>query len=173
MLSSVDLPEPEGPMIATWSPAGDRLVDVAERVHRLAADLEGARDAARARITALRSAARLRLAARACAPAFTSGRSSDTTTRSPAARPPITSVKSQLRRPSSSACSTRRPPSSTSTFSPSSKRRGRDAQHVVADAQDDLDVGRGPGQQRPRERRVVELDLDLDRAVLLDSTSST
>ena len=42
---SVDLPEPDGPMIARYSPVRDLLGDVHERVHGLAADVVAAREA--------------------------------------------------------------------------------------------------------------------------------
>src|SRR5581483_5728937 len=47
------------------------------------------------------------------------------------------------------------------------ERRRRDAQHVRLDGEDHLDVGRRAGQQVRRDVRIGELDLDLDRAVLL------
>ena len=33
-MSNVDLPEPDGPTMATYSPGGDREVDTAQRPHR-------------------------------------------------------------------------------------------------------------------------------------------
>ena len=96
MFSSVDLPEPDGPMIATCSPAAIVSLDVDQRVHRLVADLVGARD-----VLELGSRRRVRGARppTARAPASTSARRA----RRRPARPPRARrrprSKSQLRRP--------------------------------------------------------------------------
>ena len=45
MLSSVDLPEPDGPITATYSPASIVSVEVAQRMHFAVAEPEHALDA--------------------------------------------------------------------------------------------------------------------------------
>ena len=45
MLSSVDFPEPEGPIRLTYSPIGDGERHLAQRMHRLVANLEYPADA--------------------------------------------------------------------------------------------------------------------------------
>ena len=45
MCISVDLPEPDGPMIATYSPRSHLEVDAAQRVHRDVAGVVGLPDA--------------------------------------------------------------------------------------------------------------------------------
>ena len=95
----------------------DLQIDVAQCVHFLLADAEHALDAGEAdhfpaALDALASSV-------ACAPALTPARSSDVTTWAPRSRPFLTSLNSQLDRPTSMTRSSRRPSSpSTSTRLP-------------------------------------------------------
>src|SRR6185369_12540017 len=73
---------------------GDLEIQTLERVNRAAADLVGARDAGQ------RDHFSVTAACRARAPSLTSALSSETTTRSPAASPRVTSANSQFLRPS-------------------------------------------------------------------------
>src|SRR5262249_20302914 len=88
----------------------DVLAHVGERVHHRLAHLENARHV-------LEADHRAACSTTTRAPAFTSARSSETTTTSPSPTPERISVRSQLRRPTSTGCATRRPPSTTSTAS--------------------------------------------------------
>ena len=100
------------------------------------------------------------------APGLISGRSSVVTMTSPSARPLATSVQFQFLRPISMSRDASLPVFDHQDLVALEQRRGRDAQRVLVGLEHDLDVGRGAGLERRRQRLVVELDVDLDRAVL-------
>ena len=135
----------------------DLLADVDEGVDGLAADVEGAGEALEADHS------------RAFAPALISGRSSEhhhALALVEAARDlgEVPVPQPQLERPLD------QPPALEDEDLPALEQRRRGhAQDAVLPAQDDLGVGRGAGQERGGDRVVLELELDLDRAVLLQA----
>ena len=142
-------------------PVRHHEVDAPQGVDGPAPDLEDARDPAELDHFAVSSATRAR------APSFTSARSRETTTASPAARPLLTSAKLQFRSPISTGTADERPVAQDQGLLAVDQGVAGDAQDAVAGVEDDLDVGRAAGQQRPREGRVVQVHLDLEGAALL------
>ena len=102
-------------------------------------------------------------------PALISGRSSDTTTRSPSREAARDLGEVPVAQPQLERLLDEAPALEHEHLPALEQGGGGHAQHAVPPAQDDLDVGRGAGQQRRRDRGVVELHLDLDRAVLLQA----
>ena len=141
MLSSVDLPEPDGPMIETVVAVRDRQVDSAQRVDRSAADLE-----VRGRLpdSSITEPSPLDRDARPLLDLGAVERHDDGVARRRV--PCASSANCQFFRPSSTGrLSSRLPSRDHEHRSPSRIGVARDPQDAVPGGEDHLDVGGGPG----------------------------